>query len=134
MEHPYWLKQTPEKPLYPDIEWSKPEQKSQSGKLGIIGGNKLGFLGVAESYSTALSTGVGEVKVLLPDVLKKSIPSAMTNVIYGPTNISGGLTKEAITETKAIGDWANCILLTGDAGRNSETAILYEEFIITYRK
>ena len=47
-QHPYWQKQTPEKPLFPDIEWAKPEQKSQAGRLGIIGGNKLGFMGVAE--------------------------------------------------------------------------------------
>jgi hypothetical protein len=133
MEHPYWHKQTTDKPLYPDIEWAKPEQRSQRGKLGIIGGNKLGFTGVAESYNIALQTGVGEVRVLLPDVLKKSIPSSMTDVIYGATNPSGGLASDALTEMKAAGDWSNGILLIGDAGRNSETAILYENFIRDYK-
>ena len=33
---------------------------------------------------------------------------------------------------RALGEWAQSILLIGDAGRNSETAILYEEFINTY--
>jgi len=55
MELAYWQRQTPEQPLFPDIEWNKPEQRSRAGKLGIIGGNKLGFAGVAEAYSTALA-------------------------------------------------------------------------------
>jgi NAD(P)H-hydrate repair Nnr-like enzyme with NAD(P)H-hydrate dehydratase domain len=62
MEVKYWHKQTVEKPLYPDIEWSKPQQKSQSGRLGIIGGNNLGFAGVAEAYQSTLKTGAGEVR------------------------------------------------------------------------
>lgn len=133
MEHPYWHQQTTDKPLYPNIEWSKPEQRSQSGRLGIIGGNKLGFNAVAESYETALKTGVGEAKVMIPDVLKKSIPNSMTDVIYGITNPSGGLSREAIIEMKAISNWSTGILLIGDAGRNSETAILYEDFIREYK-
>ena len=58
--HSYWHKQTADKPLYPDIEWSKPEQKSQAGRIGIIGGNSLGFAGVAEAYQTTLKTGAGD--------------------------------------------------------------------------
>jgi len=42
MELAYWQCQTPEQPLFPDIEWNKPEQRSRAGKLGIIGGSKLG--------------------------------------------------------------------------------------------
>lgn len=131
--HPYWHKQTSDKPLYPDIEWSKPEQKSQKGRLGIIGGNKLGFISVAESYQKSLKTGAGEVRVLLPDVLKRSIPPAMTDVIFGATNPSGGLAKDAANEMKALAEWATGILLVGDAGNNSETAILYEDFIKNYK-
>ena len=71
----YWQKQAPGKPLFPDIEWNKPEQRSQAGRLGIVGGNKLGFVGVGEAYSVALGAGAGEVRALLPDVLKRSMPS-----------------------------------------------------------
>ena len=131
-QYPYWKKQSADKPLFPDIEWSRPEQKSQSGRLGIIGGNKLGFAAVADSYTTALKTGAGEVRILLPDLLKKMIPSSMTDVIYGISNPSGGLARESLVEMKAIGDWATGILLIGDAGRNSETSIVYEDFIREY--
>lgn len=128
----YWHKQTATKPLYPDIEWSKPERQQQRGKLGIIGGNKLGFISVAEAYETSLGTGVGEVKVLLPEALRKTIPPTMTDVIFGKTNPSGGLAAMALTEMKAIGEWADGILMIGDTGHNSETAILYENFLHEY--
>ena len=132
MDYSYWKRQTADAPLYPDIEWSKPEQKSQAGKLGIIGGNQLGFAGVAEAYSTALGTGAGHIRVLLPDVLKKTIPPVITDTIFAPTNPSGSLSKDAIAEMNALGEWANSILLIGDAGRSGETAVVYEQFIQKY--
>lgn len=130
--HDYWKQQQPTKPLFPDIEWSKPEQKTSRGRLGIIGGNKLGFAGVAESYSTALNTGAGEVRVLLPDCLRKSIPASMTDVIFAPCNPSGSLSRDALPDLTALGTWASCLLLAGDAGRNSETAIAYSDLIRNY--
>jgi hypothetical protein len=132
-EYTYWQKQSAEKPLFPDIEWSKPEQKTQKGRLGIIGGNKLGFISVAENYETSLKTGVGEARVLLPDVLRKSIPKTMHDVIFAATNPSGGLAKDALTEMRALGEWASGVLLIGDSGNNSETAILYENFVKDYK-
>ena len=130
--HAYWQTQQPGKPLFPDIEWSKPERRDQAGKLAIIGGNKLGFAGVAEAYSQTLEAGVGKVKVLLPDVLKKTIPPTMTDVIFGASNPSGSLAKDSLSEMHALGAWADGALLVGDAGRNSETAIVYEDFIREY--
>jgi NAD(P)H-hydrate repair Nnr-like enzyme with NAD(P)H-hydrate dehydratase domain len=130
--YPYWQRQTADAPLFPDVEWSKPEQRSQAGRLAIIGGNKLGFAGVAESYGTALKTGVGEVRVLLPDALRKTIPPTITDTVFGPTTPSGSLAKDASNELRALGQWAQAILLAGDAGRNSETAITYENFIQDY--
>lgn len=130
--HPYWHRQEADKPLFPDIEWSKPEQRSQAGRLGIIGGNKLGFAGVAEAYSAALSAGVGEVRVLLPDVLRKTIPTTITDTVFGMSTPSGSLSKDATIEMQTLGGWAQQVLLIGDAGRNSETAIAYEHFLQDY--
>lgn len=133
MEHTYWQTQAPDKPLFPDVEWSKPEQRSQAGRLGIIGGNKLGFAGVAEGYTTALSTGIGQVRVLLPDALRKTIPSSITDAVFAATNPSGGLAGDAKGDMKALAEWASGVLMIGDAGRNSETAILYENFLQDYQ-
>ena len=132
MDFDYWKRQSPASPLYPDIEWSKPETKTHSGKLGIIGGNKLGFAGVAAAYTIATQSGVGQVRVLLPDALKKAIPKTISDTVYAPTNPSGSLAKEAIVEMNAVGAWADEILLIGDAGRSSETAIAYEQFVQKY--
>ncbi len=131
--HPYWQRQQPGKPLFPDVEWNKPEQRSLAGNLGIIGGNKLGFVAVGDAYMMASDAGVGSVRVLLPDVLKKSVPAAITDVVYGASNPSGSLARDAAPGMHALGAWADGMLLIGDAGRNSETAILYEDFVRDYR-
>ena len=132
MDYAYWRKQTASKPLFPDVVWSKPERRDQAGRLAIIGGNKLGFASVAISYQSALASGAGEVRVLLPDALKNTIPLSITDCVFAPTNHSGSLASEAIDEMQAIGAWSNGVLLIGDAGRSSETAILYEKFISEY--
>ncbi len=128
----FWQKQQPNQPLFTDIAWNKPEQRTLAGRLGIIGGNKLGFAGAAEAYSTTLKTGVGQVHVLLPDVLKKSIPTTITEALFAPSNISGSLSRQALGDMHSLATWADAILLIGDAGRSSETAILYDDFIRDY--
>ena len=125
----YWQRQEPSKPLFPDVEWNRPERLDQSGRLAIIGGNKLGFSSIAEAYATAQTTGVGQVRVLLPDILKKSVPSSMTDVLFAPTNPSGSLAQTSLTEAMSLCDWSDVLLLIGDAGRNSQTAIVHEELV-----
>lgn len=132
MDYSFWKKQTVEQPLFPDIEWSKPEQRAHAGHLAIIGGNKLGFAGVAEAYGIAKKTGVGEAKVLLPDALRTTIPKTITDTLFAATNPSGSLSKDALADMKMLGSWAQSVLLIGDAGRSSETAIAYEQFIAGY--
>lgn len=132
MDYSFWKKQTAGAPLFPDIEWGKPENRAHAGKLGIIGGNKLGFAGVAEAYSIAKEAGVGDIRVLLPDALKKTIPTSIHDALYAPTNPSGSLSKDAGPELANISAWATGVLLIGDAGRSSETAILYEQFLQDY--
>lgn len=129
MDFDYWLKQTADKPLYPDIEWQKPEQKALAGKLLIVGGNANGFAAVAQAYKDAAQAGIGECRVVLPDALKKGIDATAYDCIFVPTNQSGGITKDSINQLKAGASWADCILLIGDAGRNSETAIVYEQLL-----
>lgn len=129
---PYWQQQPPGKALFPDIEWNKPEQRAHAGKLAIVGGNKLGFVSVGDAYTTAQNAGVGQVRVLLPNVLKKSVPPIITGVVFAPDNPSGGLSKEAAPDLHAFGAWADAVLMIGDSGRNSETAILYEDFLREY--
>lgn len=130
----YWKKQTSDAPLFPHIEWNKPQRRGLAGKLGIIGGNKLSFASAADSYDIAINTGVGEARVLLPDALRKMVPASMTDVVFGDTTPSGGLSSEASGEVRALSDWADVVLLSGDAGKNSQTAVVYEELVKSYQK
>lgn len=131
MDYSYWQKQD-SKPLFPDVAWSRPEQRARAGRLAIIGGSNGMITAPAGAYETAKATGAGEVKVLLPDVLKRKLPPTMTDVTFGASNPSGSLARDAHSDLVALGQWADGVLLIGDAGRNSETAIITEEFIHDY--
>lgn len=124
----YWKQQNENEPLFPDILWSKPEQKNIASKLGIIGGNALGFAAVANAYKTAIDTGAGEVKLVLPASLKKQLGS-LPGVEFAPTNPSGSLNKDALNQLRALASETDGLLLIGDAGKNSETQALYETFV-----
>lgn len=128
----YWQRQDPATPLFPDIEWQKPEQKSLAGKLLIVGGNAHSFAAVAQAYQDATKAGVGECRVVLPDALKKAIDPLALDCVYVPTNVGGGITKEGLPQLQAAAAWADALLFIGDAGRNSETAIVYEQLINTF--
>jgi len=132
MDTSYWRVQTNSKPLFPDMEWNRPERRDLAGRLAIIGGNKLGFAGVAAAYQTVLDSGVGAVRVILPDALKKTIPSTIGSAIFCPSTPSGSLSRSGLAEMLAAASWSGQVLLAGDAGRNSETAIVYEDFISKY--
>lgn len=133
-QYSFWRRQEKSKPLFPDIEWNRPERRDQAGRLAVIGGNKLGFAAAADGYRIAQEAGVGAVRVLLPDALKKSVPSSMTDVLFAPTNPSGGLASEAIRELKTLDGWADAVLFIGDAGKNSQTAAVYEEIVASSNK
>ena len=132
MDFDYWLKQDSAKPLYPDIEWQKPEQKALAGKLLIIGGNAHGFAAVAQAHHDATKAGIGECRVVLPDSLKKAIDPLALDCLFVPTNQGGGITKDSLPTIKAGAAWADGLLFIGDAGRNSETAIVYEQIMTAF--
>lgn len=129
MHYDYWQKQLPHTPLFPDIAWQKPERKALAGKLLTIGGSAQGFAAVAGAYESATQAGAGECRVLLPDALKKAVDMAAYDCVFVPTNHSGGISRDALGQLIAAAEWADAVLLIGDAGRNSETAIVYEQLL-----
>lgn len=129
MRHSYWQIQRPTEPLFPDIEWNRPEQRAHAGRLAIIGGNKLGFVAVRDAYETAAALGAGQIRAILPDVLKRTVPPSVTDAMFLPSNPSGGFSREALPEFEAACAWADLCLLIGDAGRNSETAMAFESLV-----
>lgn len=132
MDHTYWHKQTPQAPLYPDLLWSRPENKRQAGKLLIVGGNAQGFAAAGEAYAEAAKAGVGTARVLLPDSLQKTVGKVLEAGEYAPSTPSGSFSGRALAEMLAMAGWSDGVLVAGDLGRNSETAILIEKFIDKY--
>ncbi|MCA9348196.1 hypothetical protein KC867_02200 [Candidatus Saccharibacteria bacterium] len=127
----FWHKQTKETPLYPDILWSRPENKLSAGKLLIIGGNKNGFTSINQAYQIAQNTGAGSIRVVLPDALKKTL-GPLGPYDFAPSTPSGSFATKAFNDLLQQSTWADCVLLAGDMGRNSETAILLEKFTSHY--
>jgi hypothetical protein len=128
----YWVKQSNQKPLFEDIIWSQPEQKSLAGKLLIIGGNVHGFSASALAFASASKAGIGNCKVLLPDILRKTIGKTLLEADYTPSTPSGSFATRSLAEYIDYASWSDLVLLAGDIGRNSETSMLHESFIHDY--
>ena len=131
MENTSWLRQTKE-PLFPDILWSRPENKRYAGKLLIIGGHRQSFNEVSAAYSAALKAGIGTVRVILPDSLQKMLVRVFPEAEYAASTPIGSFSRQALGGLLDAADWADGVLLAGDFGRNSETAIMLEGFVEKY--
>jgi hypothetical protein len=132
MNADYWHRQDPEKPLYQDIVWSRPENKNQAGKLAIVGGDAQGFAAVGDAFNAASEAGIGSCRVMLPDVLERTVSRIFPAAEFGPSTPSGSFGKQALAELLSLSAWADGTLLAGDLGRNSETAVLLEQFALKY--
>jgi NAD(P)H-hydrate repair Nnr-like enzyme with NAD(P)H-hydrate dehydratase domain len=130
MSQDYWQQQT-DKPLFPDLLWSRPETRQGAGKLLIIGGQAQEFSHVAECYSAADQAGAGTIRVLMPESTRKSTKH-LPNIEYAPSNQSGSFGREALSTLLDASQWANGVLLAGDLGKNSETTLMLEGFIAKY--
>ncbi|MGH7195440.1 MAG: hypothetical protein ACREGA_01540 [Candidatus Saccharimonadales bacterium] len=132
MAHTFWHKQTLGRPLFPELVWSRPENKAQAGKLLIIGGNLNGFAAVGQAYQASLAAGIGAARVLLPDSLRKTVSTIFPEAEFAPSTPSGSFSQKALAEFLSASAWADGVLLAGDLGKNSETAILLEKFLPKY--
>ncbi len=128
----YWIKQAAGKPLFPNLVWSRPENRAQAGKLLVVGGNAHGFAAAGDAYDAAVKAGVGAARVLLPDSLQPTVGKVFEAGEYAPSTPSGSFNRRALAELMAMSQWADAVLLAGDFGRNSETAVVLEQFVMKY--
>lgn len=124
----YWVKQQ-DKPAFPDLLWSRPVNKSSAGKLVIIGGNLHGFNIVANAFNSAQKAGAGTIRLVLPDALQKLLGKIIPEAEFAPSTTSGSFAKLALNEISNAVNWADGVLLVGEFGKNSETAILLENIV-----
>lgn len=133
MDSTVWQKQTKEQPLFPDLLWSRPENRLHAGKLLVLGGNLHGFSAPAAMYNEAGKAGIGTCRVLLPDALHKTVSRVFPAAEYASsTATSGAFARAALAEWLAQSAWADGVVLAGDFGRNSETAVLLESYLDKY--
>jgi ADP-dependent NAD(P)H-hydrate dehydratase / NAD(P)H-hydrate epimerase len=128
MERNYWQRQQ-DGPLFPELEWSRPENRATAGKLLIVGGNLHGFAAPAEAYIAAVRAGVGTARVLLPNAIQKIVGNVLENGEFAPSTPSGSFSQQALGDILMHANWSDGVLLAGDLGRNAETAILIEKFL-----
>jgi hypothetical protein len=131
MENINWLKQT-DGPLFEDMLWSRPQNRRQAGKLLIAGGHSENFSAVARAYAAAGKAGAGTVRVLLPLSLQKTLGRAFPEAEFADSTPIGSFSRQALGLFLELSDWADGVLLAGEFGRNSETAVLLENYVTKY--
>lgn len=124
-----YTKQDHTEPAFPKLVWSKPETKRSAGKLLIIGGNANGIAAPLQSYDYAQKAGIGVSRVALPSALKSVAGKLIDTGTYVPSTPSGSFSKQALAELLESATWADSMVLAGDFGRNSETAMLLESLL-----
>ncbi|HEX5455792.1 MAG TPA: hypothetical protein VFW77_00300 [Candidatus Saccharimonadales bacterium] len=123
-----WQKQGRE-PLFPDLLWSRPENKRQAGKLLIIGGHANEFQNISACYSFAREAGAGHIRFLMPESLSK-LTGHIEGAEFAPANRSGGFARNALAQFFDLSEWADHVLLAGDLGKNSETTVILDGFLL----
>lgn len=127
-----WLKQTDE-PLFPDVLWSRPENRRHAGKLLVIGGHSQSFSAVSGAYAAAGTAGAGSVRVILPDKLRPMLSKIFMEAEYASSTDIGSFGQKALAEFLDASDWSDAVLLAGEFGKNSETAVLIDNFARRYK-
>lgn len=121
----YWQKQT--KPLFTDLAWNIPEQKT--GRLGLIGGSNQGFnttIRIAEFINQNFP--VRDLPILLPTSLRTKLPP-LPNLIFAPATDSGSFAQSPLISEFISAN--NYTLITGDLSKNSATAIALSSALIS---
>lgn len=127
-----WIRQVPGDPAFKDVAWSRPENLNARGKILIIGGNSNGFRLPAQAYDFVSQANVGTVRAILPNVIRQMMLSTNFIADYCNSTSSGGFARTCLSEFLAASSWADGTLLAGDFGRNSETAMLLEDYVQKY--
>jgi ADP-dependent NAD(P)H-hydrate dehydratase / NAD(P)H-hydrate epimerase len=128
----YWHRQKLSEPLFTDVVWSRPQNRRSAGKLLILGGNLHSVTAPAIAFQAAASAGIGSSRVILPDAIRKTIGRSFDEGEFAPSTPSGSFAQTALPLVLEHLEWADGLLVSGDLGRNSETAILLEKLLKRY--
>lgn len=127
--HDFWQRQEIGKPLFEEITWARPENKRLRKKIVIVGGNSHAFMQTATSYQQVIAAGIGSCRVVLPDMLEKTVGKSLDDVVYLPSSPSGGFSSNGVATMHECSKWGNGIYFPGELGQGSETHIFLERFV-----
>lgn len=117
-----------DKPLFPELLWSRPTLRSRGGRLLIVGGHKHEFSLVQDIYQVAEAAGVGEAQAALPDTLQRLVGGG-TFGHFLPATSAGSLGKAALGELLQISEDYDALIVGANLTNNSETGIMIESLV-----
>jgi NAD(P)H-hydrate repair Nnr-like enzyme with NAD(P)H-hydrate dehydratase domain len=132
MENTSWLRQTKDNPAFADVLWSRPENKRYAGKLMIAGGHTQSFSAPSRAFAAASKAGAGTVRILLPNSLQKTLGRGFPEAEFAASTPIGSFSRKALELFLDLAGWSDGVLLAGDFGKNSETAVLLDDFATEY--
>lgn len=124
---PQFVKQENE-PLFPNVLFNRPVTRMAAGRLLLPGGHSGEFSLPAAIQQLALAAGVGECRVLLPDVLAKFLGGS-PGTFFAPSSSSGSLAREAIGRILELAEEADAVALGASLSSNSNTTILLDKLV-----
>ncbi len=129
MDNTFLFHQEIGKPIFSDLIWGRPQTRHNAGKLALVGGSSQGFNSVSEAYASAIKSGVGIIHMLLPDSLKKVVSQLLPESDFASSTKTGSFSSKALPNFLDLDRWSDGVLISGDLGHNSETAILIERYL-----
>jgi ADP-dependent NAD(P)H-hydrate dehydratase / NAD(P)H-hydrate epimerase len=124
---PVYQKQT-QQPLFADILWNRPINRAAAGTLLIVGGHSRDFSLVQSFYQTAIASGIGRCRVILPDSLR-SLLAGTPDTVFVPGNASGALAREALGLIVQMAEEAQAVAIGVNLSSSSETTVLVEALL-----
>lgn len=119
----YWQKQT--KPLFADLAWNIPEQKT--GSVAVVGGNSQSFSNIVRTAEFLSRTfPIKQVTTVLTDTLRNKLP-VVENINFVKSTTSGSLAKSPELENYIYN--SDATLIAGDLSKNAETAIAFAQVL-----
>ncbi len=117
-----------EEPLVHNPDWLIPERTNQRGRFLVLGASNASLLTLQKCFDFFEKNGVNEVKFMLP--------KGLIDLVHGnpkffavESDRKDSFDLRSYPELLGACDWADCVLIPGGVGRNSETSRCLEKIL-----
>lgn len=116
---PFLIRQSALHPLFENLIWNIPEQKSK--QINLIGGNSQNFSNTIRVAESANRLPIKSTQIILPDSVKKFLPTDISNIIFVPSTPAGSINSSS--KLKEVLCYSDANLFIGETSKNSATNI-----------